>query len=125
MTTRIVTEERARQIILSQCRQFVEDTPWDEAGHLWDNRCENLANHLTAQTGANIGDAMYDLRELLTTVEELQSVEAGTHHRILINHALTIDNRPDLRDELTRTLGDNMSELLTVAGFLPAKQAAA
>lgn len=120
-----ITEEQARQIILSQCRQFVEDTPWDEPGHEWDNRLEALAKYLSSETGADIDQkATSDLRELITTLEEIQSLDAGTHYRIRINKAHTIDNRQDLRDELNGVLRDNMWELLSVAGFRAKKVAA-
>ena len=121
MSIRKVTEEHARQVILSQCRQFVEDTPAREPGHDWDARLENLAKHLTAETGADIENATADLRELITTLEELQSVDTGTHYRIVLNAALTIDNRPDLRDELNRDLNDELAMVLQLAAFRPAK----
>ncbi|WP_427130405.1 hypothetical protein [Pseudarthrobacter sp. S9] len=126
MSTRKVTEDRARQIILSQCRQFVEDTPAAEPGHEWDIRVEHLAKHLDSETGADISEkATGAIRELLATLEELQSVELGTHWRIVINRDLTIDNRPDLRDELThRTLRDHMYALLQESAFTPARHAA-
>ncbi|MCO4257353.1 hypothetical protein [Pseudarthrobacter cellobiosi] len=118
MSIRKTTERHARAVILSQCRQFIEDTTWDEPGTVWDRRVENLAKMLDAETGADISQkAIADLRELVTTLEEIQSVDAGTHHRIVMNTALTIDNRPDLRDELNQTLRDNIAELLQVAAF--------
>lgn len=121
-----ITEERARQIILSQCRQFVEDTPWDEPGHEWDNRLEALAKYLSSETGADIDSkATSDLRELITTLEELESVDTGTRPEINMNRNLTIDNRQDLRDELEGVLRDNMWELLSVAAFRAAKGVAA
>jgi hypothetical protein len=123
MSIRRVTEEHARQIILSQCRRFVEDTPAREPGHEWDARLENLAKHLSTETGADIENALADLRELITTLEELQSVDTCTHHRIVLNQALTIDNRPDLRDELNRDLSDELAMVLSVAAFRPAKEA--
>jgi hypothetical protein len=122
MSIRKVTEAHARQIILSQCRQFVEDTPAREPGHEWDIRLENLANHLTNETGADIGNATADLRELITTLEELQSMDTNTHYRIVLNQALTIDNRPDLRDELNLDLRDELAMVLQIAAFRPAKE---
>lgn len=118
MSIRKTTERHARATILSQARQFVEDTPWDEPGHVWDNRLEELAKHLDNETGADISaKATADLRELITTLEEIQSVDAGTHYRIRITESRTVDNRPDLLDELNQTLRDNMAELLQVAAF--------
>jgi hypothetical protein len=121
-----LTEEQARRTILSQARQFVEDTPWDEPGHEFDHRIENLAKFLSYETGADIdGKATADLRELVTTLEELQSLDAGTHWRIQINPTHTIDNRLDLRDELNGLLRDNMYELLQASGFRPVKTSVA
>lgn len=118
MSTRKTTERHARAVILATCRQFIEDTPWDEPGTAWDARVEELAKALDHETGADISEkAIPDLRELLTTLEEIQSVEAGTHHRIIMNTALTINNRPDLLDELHSTLRDNTYELLQAGAF--------
>lgn len=118
MSIRKTTTRHARAYLLSHGRQFIEDTPWDEPGHIWDQRTEHLAKHLDAELGTDISEkAMSDLRELLTTLEEIQSVDAGTHYRIVMNTALTIDNRPDLRDEFAKTLYDNVSEVLSVAAF--------
>lgn len=118
MSTRKLTRSDARAMILADCRQFVEDTPWDEPGHLWDQRTEELAKALDYKAGTDISEkAMGDLRELLTTLEEIQSLENGTHYRIVTNRALTIDNRPDLADELNRTLEDNVTEVLSVGAF--------
>lgn len=118
MSIRKVTERAARSIILSQCRQFVEETTWDEPGHIWDQRVEKLAKYLDHETGADVSaKAIADLRELVTTLEEIQSVDAGTHYRIRLNQALTIDNRPDLLDELHTLARTNVSELLQVSAF--------
>jgi hypothetical protein len=126
VSIRKVTEEQARKTILSQCRQFVEDTPWDEPGHKWDERLEQLAKYLSAETGADIDEkGVHDLRELITTLEEIQSLDNETHYRIQINKALTIDNRQDLRDELNGVLRDNMWELLQASAFRAVKKVAA
>lgn len=118
MSTRKVTAERASAIILSHSRQFIEDTPWDEPGHVWDHRVENLAKFLDNETGADISEkATADLRELLTTLEEIQSVDAGTHPDIELNESRTVDNRTDLHDRLAQTLRDNVAELLQVSAF--------
>lgn len=120
MSIRKITEREARSIILSQARQFTEDTPWDEPGHLWDQRVEALAKHLDNETGADISEkATADLRELITTLEEIQSVDAGTHPRIDLNRSGTIDNRPDLLDELYELARTNVTELLQVSAFRP------
>lgn len=119
MSIRKTTEHQARATILDQCRQFIEDTAWDEPGHVWDQRTETLAHELQHLTGADIPAAMGDLRELITTLEEIQSVDAGTHPDINYNASLTIDNRPDILDHLNQTLRDNMAELLSVAAFRP------
>ncbi|GGH93943.1 hypothetical protein ACFFGR_09495 [Arthrobacter liuii] len=114
MSIRKTTERHARAVILSQCRQFTEDTPWDEPGHEWDERAERLAKYLDNELGTDISaKAMGDLRELLTTLEEIQSVDAGTHHRIDTRY----NNQADLRDELANTLHDNVTEVLSVGAF--------
>lgn len=116
MSTRKTTTEQARATLLSQARQFIEDTPWDEPGHVWDQRTEQLAKYLDHELGTDISEkAMPDLRELLTTLEELQSVDAGTHHRIDTRY----QNQDDLRHELNQVLHDNVSEVLSVGAFKP------
>lgn len=120
MSTRKVTEEHARRIILSHSRQFVEDTTWDEPGHIWDQRLEKLAKFLDNETGTDISEkATADLRELVTTLEEIQSVDTGTHPDIRLNGSGTVDNRNDLRDRLAQTLQDNVAELLQISAFRP------
>ena len=120
MSTRKVTEEHARRIILSHARQFVEDTTWDEPGHIWDQRLEKLAKFLDNETGTDISEkATADLRELVTTLEEIQSVDTGTHPDIELNRSGTVDNRNDLRDRLAQTLQDNVAELLQISAFRP------
>lgn len=120
MSTRKISTAQAQAIILSQARQFVEDTTWDEPGHVWDRRLEHLAKFLDNETGADINEkATADLRELITTLEEIQSVDAGTHPDIELNDSRTIDNRPDLRDRLGRILADNLAELLQISAFRP------
>ena len=100
MSIRKTTTRQARATVLSQCRQFVEETPFDEPGHVWDQRAETLAKFLDVLLGTDISEkAMSDLRELLTTLEEIQSVAAGTHHRI----DTRFNNQADLRDELAAT----------------------
>lgn len=116
MSIRKTTTRQARATVLSQCRQFVEETPFDEPGHVWDERAETLAKFLDVLLGTDISEkAMSDLRELITTLEEIQSVDAGTHHRI----DTRFNNQADLRDELANTLHDNVSEVLSVAAFKP------
>lgn len=123
MSTRKVTAERAQAIILSHSRQFVEDTTWDEPGHVWDQRLEKLAKYLDNEIGTDISEkATADLRELITTLEELQSVDAGTHPDIELNRSGTVDNRNDLRDSIGQVLADNLNELLQVAAFRPIKE---
>lgn len=116
MSIRKTTTRQARATVLSQCRQFVEETPHDEPGHIWDERAETLGKFLDVLLGTDISEkAMSDLRELITTLEEIQSVDAGTHHRI----DTRFNNQADLRDELANTLHDNVTELLSVAAFKP------
>lgn len=123
MSTRKISTAQAQAIILSQARQFIEDTPWDEPGHVWDRRLEHLAKFLDNETGADINEkATADLRELITTLEEIQSVDAGTHPEITLNASRTIDNRPDLHDRLGRILSDNLNELLQISAFRPLKE---
>lgn len=118
-----LSEPNARNTILSQCRQFVEDTPANEAGHDEEFRFENLAKFLSFTTGADVYEkALSQLDELITTLQELQSLECETHPDILLNESRTLDNRDIIREGLDQLLDDNMSQLLQSAAFRPAKK---
>lgn len=121
-----LAEPFARQTILSQCKQFVEDTPANEAAHDEEYRFENLAKFLSWATGADVYEkALSQLDELITTIQELQSLDCETHPDILLNESRTVDNRDEIRDRLDQLLADNLYSLLQSAAFRPAKKVAA
>lgn len=121
-----LSEPFARRTILSQCKQFVEDTPANEPQHEEDHRFENLAKFLSWATGADVYEkALSQLDELITTLQELQSLDVGTHQDILLNESRTVDNRDEIRDRLDQLLADNLFQLLQSAAFRPAKKVAA
>lgn len=121
-----ITENKARAIILSQCRQFVEDTPAHEATRDEDHRFENLAKFLSFTTGADINEkASSELDEVITTLQELQSLECGTHPDIELNESRTVDNRDLIREGLDGLLRDQLYALLQAASFKAARQVAA
>ncbi|MDQ0241238.1 hypothetical protein [Arthrobacter bambusae] len=118
-----LTETQARATILSQCRQFVEDTPAKEPQHEEEYRFENLAKFLSFTTGADIYEkATSWLDEVITTIQEQQSLDTGTHQDIELNESRTVDNRDMIRDRLDQLLADQLYSLLQAAAFRTAKK---
>jgi hypothetical protein len=122
MSTRRVTEEHAREIILSMCRQFIDDEPARGESLLdVERRTTQLEWDLTASIGASIRPD--SLEDLLATLGEIQSVECGTHPELDQNAALTINTAPDLTDRLNERLRQDLYLVLQLAAFRPAKEA--
>ena len=122
MSVRKITEQWARRTILSQCKQFIEDTPARETVADEEARFENLAKFLSFVTGADINEkASSALDELVTTLAELQSLDTGTHPDIELNESRTVDNRDMIRDNLDSLIGDQLYTLLQVSAFRPIK----
>jgi hypothetical protein len=64
-----------------------------------------------------------DIEELITSYEELDSVECRTHPELVTNLAGTIDNTPEVTDYLLGRIERETTALLQNAGF--GKQVAA
>ena len=121
-----ITETEARNIIVSQAKQFVEDTPARESSADEDHRFENLAKWLSFATGADIQEkALQELDEIITTIQELQSLDVGTHPDIELNESRTVDNRDLIRENLDSLLRDQLYNLLQSASFKAVRQVAA
>jgi len=116
-----LTESGARIMVQVLCRNFVHQTPWDETPNAWVVRARELQKGMARITGSS--PTAEDIQELITTYEELESVDAGTHPDLRINNALTINNAPDLVDQLIQRVERETTELLVNAGYR--KQAAA
>jgi hypothetical protein len=119
---RKITEKQARDTILSQCKQFVEDTPARESSADEDARFENMARFLSFAIGADVYEkAMHELDEVITTLQELQSLDVGTHQDIELNESRTVDNRDQIRERLDSLLADNLYNVIQAAAFRPIK----
>jgi len=118
---RKVTELDARWAVKSASRQHSEDTPArGETPEQWEDRLQDTANFITWQIGANVSPI--DLEDIIVTWEELDSVDCGTHPDLNVNNAGTVDDTPKLREDLARRMSEEISFLLSRAGFLPIKQ---
>lgn len=123
---RKITEKQAHDIITSQCKQFVEDTPANESGADEDARFENLARFLSFAIGADVYEkAMHELDEVVTTLQELQSLDTLAHPDIELNESRTVDNRDIIRERLDMQMSGELYSLLQSAAFRPAKKVAA
>lgn len=115
-----LTEDQAREIVLSMCRQFIEDEPARGESLLdTERRTTQLEWDITASIGAAIRPD--SLEDLLTTLAEVQSVECGTHPDVEQNAALTINTAPDVTDRLNERLRQDLYLVLQLAAFRPAK----
>jgi hypothetical protein len=102
-------------------RSFVDATPVGESEQEWTAR----ALRLQASLGRVLGvmPSHYDIEELVTTFEELESVEHGTHPELVTDMSGITDNTDLVRDYLLGRVGRETTDLLNNAGF--GKQAAA
>lgn len=92
------------------CGQHVRETPFDEDPHRWYERATRTEAALNATLRARIN--RHYMNEVITTMEELESVEAGTHQDLVQNQALTVNNKPDILDRLNQQLSREIAELL-------------
>jgi hypothetical protein len=120
-----VTEPQARQIIREMCSQFIEDEPARSESEFDLDRDRSLIN-LELEISAQIGHVIWpkSLDDTLTTLGEIQSVECGTHGELDQNRALTINNAPDILDDLERQLQEDVWFVLQAAGFTARRYAA-
>jgi hypothetical protein len=96
-------------------RSFVDATPLSESEQEWTAR----ALRLQASLGRVLGvmPSHYDIEELVTTFEELESVEHGTHPELVTDMSGITDNTDLVRDYLLGRVGRETTDLLNNAGF--------
>ena len=92
------------------CGQHVRETPWDENPHRWYERATRTEAALNSVLRGRVN--RHHMNEVITTMEELESVDAGTHPELDQNRTLTINNKPDLLDRLQAQLTREVAELL-------------
>jgi hypothetical protein len=110
-----ITESGARIMVQALVRSFVDATLVEESSHEWVVRARKLQDALGRILGTT--PAHYDIEELITSYEELDSVEFRTHPELKVNLAGTVDNAPELSDYILRCIERETTALLTNAGF--------
>ena len=110
-----ITEAGARIMVGHLVRSFVDATEVDESSNEWAAR----ALRLQAALGRILGvmPSHFDIEELITSFEELESIEMGTHPELKVNLSLTIQNAPVLGEYLMGRIDRETTALLTNAGF--------
>lgn len=110
-----ITESGARIMVQTLVRSFVDATPANEDERAWVLRALKLQQSLGKILGATPNH--HDIEELITSYEELESVEAGTHPDLVANLARTVDNTDVVTDYLLGRIGRETTDLLNHAGF--------
>lgn len=110
-----ITEDGAQIMVQQLVRSFVDATPYNEEPNAFVTRALKLQASLGRVLG--VTPSHYDIEELITTFEELESVEAGTHPELVTNMTGTLDNTELVRDYLTGRIGRETTDLLNNAGF--------
>jgi hypothetical protein len=110
-----ITEDGARIMVQQLVRSFVDATPYNEEPNAFVTRALKLQASLGRILG--VTPSHYDIEELVTSFEELDSVEHGTHPELVTNLAGTVDNTDLVRDYLVGRIGRETTALLTNAGF--------
>ena len=110
-----LTESGARIMATHLTKSFVVNTPAHEAPTAWVQRALLLQQQLGRILGVTPSAA--DIEELVTTFEELDSVEAGTHPDLARNTAFTVDNTAALTEHLMNRLNQETTDLLEHAHF--------
>jgi hypothetical protein len=81
-----------------------------------------MARFLSFLIGADVYEkAMHELDEIVTTLQELQSVDTLTHPDIELNETRTVDNRDEIRERLDIQIAGELYSLLQAAAFRPVK----
>lgn len=117
-----ITATGAHIMTQALCRVFVRNTPAYELPADWVKR--SLV--LQASIGRIIGftPTVDDITELVTSFEELESVECGTHPDLVRNEARTVDNSLDLTERIMARLNAETWTLLNNSGFTTVRNVA-
>lgn len=110
-----ITPTGALIMVQALTKNFVAQSPAVESPNEWVAR----ALRLQAQLGRILGvtPSHFDIEELVTTFEELDSVDAGTHPDLVRNTAYTVDNTLALTEHLINRLNQETTTLLDHAHF--------
>jgi hypothetical protein len=110
-----ITETGARIMVQALVRSFVDQTLVEESSNEWVARALRTQQMLGRILGVTPNH--HDIEELITSFEELESVDAGTHPDIVRNAAYTVDNTLALTEHLLGRINQETSALLANAGF--------
>lgn len=110
-----ITDTGARIMVQVLCRSFVTSTPANEPPAGWVNRALKLQDTLGRLLG--VKPSVDDITEIITSFENLESIEAGTYPGVDYNRALTVDTRPNLVDDMIRRIYTDTNTLLDNIGF--------
>ena len=110
-----ITDTGARIMVQTLTKSFVDATPAFEEPGAYVIRARRLQDQLGRVLG--VVPTHWDVEELITSYEELESVETGTHPELVTNLARTIDNTDVVTDYLLGRIGRETTTLLNNAGF--------
>jgi len=110
-----ITEAGARIMVQHLVRSFVDATEVAESSREWVLRARRLQDALGRILG--VLPNHYDIEELITSYEELDSVETGTHPDLKVNLSLTVNNAPAITEALLGRVERETTALLSNAGF--------
>lgn len=110
-----ITDTGARIMVQTLTKSFVDATPAFEEPGAYVIRARRLQDQLGRVLG--VTPTHWDVEELITSYEELESVETGTHPELVTNLARTIDNTDVVTDYLLGRIGRETTTLLNNASF--------
>ena len=103
-TEYLFTPDLAANIIHAETRRFHTES----SIHGWtDTELQDLARKLSWILAKDINPS--DLDTIIMFTAELSRIDAGTHEDLDINASGTIDNRGELRDNVTRALFEEIA----------------
>ena len=117
-----ITATGAHIMTQALTRAFVKNTPWDEQPAAWVKRSLDLQASIGRIIGAT--PTVDDITELVTSFEELESVETGTHPDLVRNEARTVDNSLPLTEAILARINQETWTLLNNAGFTTVRNVA-
>lgn len=113
----MITASEARQIIRTYCFDYAETEPADITWWEQERAIEDLTLRLSWYVGKLLSAT--HVMDVLTTIDELDSLENGTHQDLNVNRAGTVNNSIELEDRINQQLDTEIAEVLTLAGWRP------
>ena len=117
-----ITATGAQIMTQALCRSFVKNSPWDESPNAWARRALDLQASIARIIGFT--PTSDDIKELVTSFEQLESIECGTHQDLDRNEARTVDNSLDLTERLIARINTETWTLLNNSGFTTVRNVA-